>query len=715
MPSKITNKKRKIAQQISLLSATLLTTSMVHSAGETADADSLSDSELEIVVVTARHSKENARDVPFSVNAIDGVTLQNRLLHNVEDALRSVPGVDVYSSSGAVDANIRIRGVGSLTQVNKDDGSVVVNIDGVSMPAGNVSLGTLDIDRLEILKGPQGTLFGRNSEAGAINIITNKPTGDLEVYGRIELGEQSQRLYEAVLSGPFSESLSGRLAVRQTSEDHWIENTTDGDPMTEPEALAFRGSLLWDLSPETSALVIVEKQRQEGFLNLQLLQPFTDSPGSEHTPGVFDDNNKTVERFSSEISHQWDRSQLTSITALVNTDFSYLTGFDKTTAGAVFNFPVEYLRGDMQDERAISQDLRLSSLPDAAIFWVAGVNLHDAERGFDSQDLVTLATQNRDFDIDSQALYGEATLPLTQRLDFTAGIRYTRENKDYIGEYITFGPGGRTRVLQDRRNLDDTYTTGRLALGYSITESTNIYAVAARGYKSGGFNDFATQPADSVPYRPAIVDSIEFGFKNASDKLSFNGAVFYSAVKDDHLLGFDFTTFASAAVNADTETFGVEMEGNWFVTEGFNIAGGLSFLDTEITSAVLGVSGGPVAAGNKVPDVPRWSANLSLNYSHPLPEFMGLSAPTFNSSVSFRRVDERPADAQNHFNLDAYGKLDLRLALQADSMELYLYADNLLDEQFEFYGYTNAIFAPSARIGAPAKGRRAGIGAIYRL
>ncbi|WP_444913115.1 TonB-dependent receptor [Microbulbifer sp. PAAF003] len=707
--------KKVLAKQISLISASLLYASGAYSAAEGAEKESSSETEMEVVEVTARLTKEKAKDVPFSLSVVSEEDLKNRLLLNFEDALRSAPGVDVYSSSGAVDANIRIRGVGSLTQVNKDDGSVVVNLDGVSMPAGNVSLGTLDIERLEILKGPQGTLFGRNSEAGAINITTNKPTEEFEAYGRVELGEDNQSLYQTVISGPFSESLRGRVAIRHISEDHWVENTTNGDPMTEPKDLAFRGSLEWDLGAKTSALFIAEKQQQEGFLNLQLLQPFGDDPGSEHTPGAFDDNEKTVERFSTEINHQWANTQLTSITALVNTDFSYLTGFDQETAQAVFNFPMEYLRGDSQDEQTISQDLRLSSLPEASTFWVIGLNLQEGERSFDSIDLVSFANQYRDYDTDSQAIYGETTLPVTDSLKFTAGLRYTQESKKYAGEYSSYGTDGNLYVSQDQRDLDDSYTTGRLALGYSLSNSTNIYAVAARGYKSGGFNDFALQSADSVAYKPATVDTFELGIKNESDSLNISGAVFFSSVEDDHLLGFDFASYSSAAVNADTETFGAELEADWFITEQFSIAGGLSFLDTEITKDVYGVSGGDVLAGNEVPDVPSWSASLALNYYQPLPDFMGLSAPALNTNLTVRHVDERPADAQNHFNLDAYSKVDLRVALQTDSMELYLFADNLLDEQYQLYGYTNAIFAPDARIGAPAKGRRAGVGVLYRL
>ncbi len=671
--------------------------------------------EMEVIEVTARHTKERAKDIPFSISVVDQDALKNKLMFNVEDALRNAAGVDIYTSGGAVDANIRIRGVGSLTQVNKSDGSVVVNIDGVSMPAGNVSLGTLDVNRIEILKGPQGTLFGLNSEAGAVNIVTNKPTDEAEVQLRAELGQDDQHLVEAVVNGGLTETLNGRIAVRKTGEDHWITNSTNNQPLTEPESTSLRLSLLWEGSDKTSALVTAESQKHEGFLNLQLLQPFTDKPASQHTSGVFDNNEKTIERLSAEINHEFANSQFTSISAVVNTDFDYLTGLDSKTAGAIFNFPVEYLRGDKQEQRTLSQELRLTSLPNADTFWVAGITLHDSERDFDSRDLVTLSTQDRKNESDSQAVYGEFVVPMTDAIKLTLGARYTWESKNYNALYTSFVRDGSVMTAEDSQKVDDNYATGRLALTYAYSNSTNLYAVAARGYKSGGFNDFATSGTDSTPYRPAKVDSFELGFKQEGQQLALNGSVFFNSVTDDHLLGFDFATFASSAVNADTDTFGAELEGNWFVTEDFVLAAAISYLDTEIKNDVAGVSGGPVTAGSEVPDVPKFSANLSANHYQSLPNMLGLSSPILHTSINYRYLDERPADAQNHFNLDSYGKLDARIALQTYDMEFYLWADNLTDEEYDLYGYINAIFAPTAKIGAPAKGRRIGLGASFRF
>ncbi|UUE98169.1 TonB-dependent receptor plug domain-containing protein [Xanthomonas hortorum pv. pelargonii] len=146
---------------------------------------------------------------------IGGSELETRRQLTLEEALRATPGVNVWSDSSPHSANVLIRGTGSINPVSTDDGAVALSIDGVPLSMRSMSLGTLDIERVEILKGPQGTLFGSNSRAGAINVITNKPTRDLQAYVRGEIGQQGQHLEEAVLSGPLSESLSGRFAILQ--------------------------------------------------------------------------------------------------------------------------------------------------------------------------------------------------------------------------------------------------------------------------------------------------------------------------------------------------------------------------------------------------------------------------------------------------------------------------------------------------------------------
>lgn len=663
--------------------------------------------ELPAVTVSARLGQERPKDVPFGLSVTRGSDVEAGRLLDVEDVLRNSPGVDVNSYGGANDANVRIRGVGSLNQVSMDDGSVVMNIDGVAMSVRHASLATFDVDRIEVLKGPQGTLFGRNSEAGAINVVTRRPTREREGYVRLEAGQDGQHLEEGAVGGALSEQLSGRIAVRNSGSDSWIDNANDGRPMVKPRETALRGSLLWDAGEGTQALLIVEGQNTRHKAGMELLRPFGDRPSLDFTPGVFDGNRKDTRRYSLQIDHELDASRITSITAHTRADFVATKGYDRRITQALYGMPFEYLVTDSSDERVSSQELRWSSLADAKRFWVLGANWSKSERSFDSQYLSNGNLQRRDFDTDGYAVYGESTVPLNDAFKLTGGLRYTNERKTYNGLYFAGGPG-----VPDRRRVDEDYVTGRVALSYALNPTTNLYSVAARGHKSRGFNDYSTQPIDSLPYKAANVDTYELGFKHesADRRLSLSGAVYLSEVSDDHLLGYDFNTMAVSTVNADTRSKGVELEGQWRLASGWTFGAGVSYIDAKITSPATGVSGGNVAAGNRAPDIPHWSGNLTAGYRRELPAFWGLSAPALNFRVDYRSIGSRPADPQNHFDLDGYQKLDLRVGLENGATEYYAWADNLTDERYDLYGNYSA---PGVTTGVPARGRAAGIGFRY--
>ncbi len=467
--------------------------------------------ELAPLMVSARLNEESAKDIPFGLSVINGQTLEARRLRTLEDALRTTPGVDVNSWGGANDANVRIRGVGSLNQMSMDDGSVVLNVDGVPMSVRNAAMATLDVEQVEVLKGPQGTLFGRNSEAGAINVTTRKPTREREGYVRGEIGNQGQFMTEGAVGGPLTESVAGRIAVRRSGFDNWVDAQQDGDPLTKPRDLALRGSLLWDNDQGTTGLLTAERQRADHYAGLEMLRPFGNRPSLDYTPGTFDDNQKTNERYSFELNHDLAQSRITSISAYTSTDLNAVKGYDRNITEALYGSPFEYLIEDSAKERVWSQDLRLGSLADADVFWVTGINLSRSERRFDSDDFTSGAQQRRDFSTNSYALYGEMTYPIAEDWKLTTGLRHSWDRKTYGADYSS---GGTT--VGDERRLQDNYSTGRVALSYALTAQTNLYAVLSRGYKSAGFNDYATSVKDSEPYKAAKVNSAEVGFKHES-------------------------------------------------------------------------------------------------------------------------------------------------------------------------------------------------------
>ncbi|XKU39784.1 TonB-dependent receptor [Pseudomonas [fluorescens] ATCC 17400] len=663
--------------------------------------------ELAPVTVSARLNQESARDIPFGLSVLDEHTLQTRRLRTLEDALRGTPGVDVNSWGGANDANVRIRGVGSLNQMSMDDGSVVLNVDGVPMSVRNAAMATLDVQQVEVLKGPQGTLLGRNSEAGAINVTTRKPTREVEGYVRGEVGQQGQFMSEGAVGGPLTETLAGRIAVRRSGFDNWVDNQQDGDPMTTPRDLALRGSLLWDNDAGTTGLLVAERQRAEHYAGLEMLRPFGNSPRLDYTPGVFDGNQKTNERYSFELNHDLAQARITSITAYTSTDFKAVKGYDRNITRALYGSPFEYLIEDSAHERVWSQDLRLGSLPEAEVFWVGGVNLSRSERNFDSSNFTNGALQQREFSTNSYAAYGEITFPIAEDWKLTTGLRHTWDRKTYGGEYTSAG-----NQASDSRQLQDNYSTGRVALAYALTPQTNLYAVLSRGYKSAGFNDYATSVADSEPYKAAKVSAAEVGFKHESEggALSLEGALFFTRVRDDHLLGYDFKTVAVSAVNADTRSKGAELSSTWHVTDQLTLGSAVSYTNALVTSDAPGVSGGDVVAGSRVPDVPLWSGNFSVAWHKDLPNLLGLPAPRLNTLLNYRLQKNRPADPQNHYDLKGHAKLDLHLGLESGGSEVYLWGDNLLNARYDLYG---SYSTDQVLTGMPARGRSAGVGYSY--
>src|SRR6218665_14040 len=424
--------------------------------------------------------------------------------------------------------------------------------------------------------------------------------------------------------------------------------------------------------------------------------PLPAPPSMEVTPGLFDHNAKLVERYSVTINHDLPVGRLTSVTGYTKFDTDFVGGYDARAMQAMFGMPAENMRGRRMGGHTTSQDLRWSSRPGASVFWVAGVNLSRAERSFEQLYLSRNFGIDRRYETDSQALYGEVTWPLTNVLKLTGGMPPTWDRKSYDATY-----GG---TVPDARKLRDDYSTGRVALSYALTPTTNLYGAWSRGYESGGIGDHPTQLADSVPYKAASTNAVEGGFKmeSASRRFALNGALFPTRVKGDHLLGFDAATLAPSTVNPDPQSRGAELQGVWRLGNGFSLSGGASFIDAEITSNVSGVSGGAIRKGNRSPDVPKWSGSLGVAYTQRLSAFMGLPTPVLNARLDYQYVGTRAADPQNHFDLKKYQKVDLRIGVVSGGTEVYVFGSNLLDERSDLYG-----FAPTATayVGSPARGR----------
>lgn len=685
---------------------------------------------LEQLTVTARHVKESAKDIPFTINIIDDKQITEKRETTLEKALNDTVGVQVISNMGGA-KSIRMRGVGSILPMSGDDSSVSINVDGMPQSINNTTLNLLDVERIEVLKGPQGTLFGRNSEAGAINIISNKPTRYLEAGFRTELGQDHQKLTEGVISGPLNDMLSGRFAVRYDEVDSILDNRYDNKPVSILRNKMARGSLLWEPSVATSVLFTTEVEDAMGMDNMYMMRPYSHHPKID-IPNSSDKSEKNIYRFNLKVEHELDNTLLTSITG-----YSYTKHDAKSPIyeGDLYNHLVGMRPPSnwsfLTKENLFNQELRISSKPEAPIFWVAGINYYTNHRHRETYDVADVfyttnpmnANIRRKFKTDNIGVFGEVTYPITDKFKVTAGIRQSYEKKNYQAKwnanaiYAGATPPGTPLMAFDKQKLTDHYTTGRLGFNYLLNDNATLYALYSRGYKTGGFNDegtdFAALGISDQAYKSAYVNAYEVGLKleNDTSTLGLNTALFYNDTKREHLMAYNPATFVSVVENYDTRSFGAELDGFWKTPWNLEIIGGIGYTNAKIVGTPT-ESLAEVKKHNYVPDTAKWNANLTVLHSVPL----NIAGLTLETRITYRYIGSRKADVQNNFGLKPYNKLDARISVKGDNAEVYVWGDNLLNKTYDLWGYyIPAMFpdGPDATIGSPGRGITLGVGFAY--
>ncbi len=690
--------------------------------------------ELETMTVTARKAEESAKDVPFSLTVIGGTELENKRLKSFEDALRQTPGMEIQTY-GAVNTDImRIRGVGSLYQIGMDDTSVLINLDGVPQSLGMASMSIMDIERVEVMKGPQGTLMGRNSEAGAVNIITKKPTKQTEGYIKGEYGTENTFELEGAASGPVAETVSARLAAKYAGHDNQVEYLDSGEPISEPRDMAVRGSLLWAPTDKTDVTLTLGYEEKNDYTEAMLLAPYDDDPKIDMPEGSLDAD-KESQRATLDISHEFGKMMFTSVTGYTATDSTEdRLLYDRTIANVLLGMDIT--EGDLTfrevDADTFYQEFRLSSKPEDEIFWVTGVNFYYSDRDFinryDYEHIMGYMAMNGSIDSNFKttdyAIFGEVTYPVTDKLKLTGGLRYTWDKKEYESNWTPaatnpfaayYGPSS------DTDEMDSSFVTGRASVSYAVTDNANTYFTYARGYKAKAYQDLATQyifmgNSDDLVVDAAKIDSYELGMKleTRSKRAGVNLALFFNDIKDDHVSYVDLATMSNKVANNDTETKGVEVEGFWRSGSGFTITMGGGYTDAEITG--VPETSMDVKEGNDVPYTPNWNATASISHNLPLSPFWGMRAPSLFTSLTNRYVGERKGDAANSYEFDAYNKLDFRMGIMSEHIDFYVWGDNLLDEIYDLYGYNLGISAVNGSdviVGGPSRGRVLGIGVAY--
>lgn len=619
------------------------------------------------IIVTAQRRPESAQDVPIAVSAISAAQVEQLGIHSLTDIQILTPGASF--GDGYTFAQLYIRGVGAQVVTPGLESPVAVYSEGVYLQR---SLGVADLldqydpGSIQVLRGPQGTLYGRNATGGAVLIASADPTDRLEGAASAEYGRFDHVQLDAMLNLPITPTLRLRLAGRYRDEDGYVRNRADGDRQGGRRVKAVRAKLAWEPTDTAEFLLTAEYQRNRRGADLEQLGDvgpsclLCASAGITTTPGFYEQdvnggNRHRGELFSTSLRARVDVGALT-VTSL--TGYRYDKDVEATdqdfTPIDAFTFRTPNTGG-----KTFTQDLQVASQLDGPLDFLAGASyLHD--KGIYAVQFSgalfppvggELPTSTSRTTTESISVFGEAYYALTDQLKLTAGGRYTFDDRRLDGD-LNAGFGG---PLVFSQKFDYKAFTPRFVLAWD-NGPTNIYYSYSRGFKSGGFFTPALGPV--VDVTPEKTYSHELGVKSRAldNRLRMSLALFYYKNKNLQTTVIDTLGGGSRAINAGAvRGYGAEFDAQFTAAQGLVIGGSVSYLDAEYTSfpnaLVKCLDTGPLASpalsplfectqdlgGVRPPHAPRFTLGGYANYDVELGEWTANFAVVgrYQSAISF--------------------------------------------------------------------------------
>ena len=624
------------------------------------------EASLEQITVTAQKRTQSIQEVPISVATLSGEKFES-LFSGGEDILAlavRVPGLYAESSNGRVAPRFYIRGLGNTDFDLAASQPVSIIMDEVVME--NVVLKSFplfDVQQVEVLRGPQGTLFGRNTTAGIIKFDTVKPTQDVEGYAKAGFGSYGTMNFEGAISGGLTDELSARLSVLSQERDDYIDNAATGQnaALGGFDEKAWRLQLLWEPSADFSALLNVHGRDLDGTASIFRGNVF--NKGSNDLNDSYDretvsydgdlegngtDNNpQSYEGLGASLKLEYDMDDVTftSISAIETAEGSSLGDIDGD-AIASQNFVTQ---DNLDDLEQYTQEFRLASNTSDPMNWQVGAFYYDASFNVTSIDgffgATTVFHENQTW-----AVFGQSSYQVNDKLNVTGGIRYTHDKKSLVvgeqnvdGFAVVLG----IAAVQDYEdiNVDDGQTSFELSANYRVTDDMSVFARYANGFRAQTIQgrDVAFEGAPSVADAETI-NSFEVGIKSDlfDDTLRLNAAAFYYTVDDMQFSAIGGGNNFTALVNADEgEAYGFEVDAQWLATDELTFTAGYSYNHTEIkddsltvapcgTSASDGFTGyctvtderpdgfNAIIDGNPFPQAPESIFNFTARYTIPM-------------------------------------------------------------------------------------------------
>jgi iron complex outermembrane receptor protein len=652
----------KITQLLTTAAIIALPASVVRAQESTAEPQAESQG-LEEILVTARKRDENMQDVPASVSALSAGELERRFDSDIRDFAGASPNIvidDTQQGPGGV-AAIYIRGIGVGDVEKSVDPAVGVVFDDIYIGQSSGSLlKAIDIDRVEVLRGPQGTLFGRNATGGVINLARSRPTYDLTGKARATYGRFDTFKVEGVASTGLTDNVAVKVSGAYEKSDGYIFNRFYNQPGQRSEFYAVSGALLFEPTDNLDIQVSYDHQKtkQDPPQLLAVNRPTdlfcTAYAQCSPSPGVPTSGDRYVSvsdgRLEKNATFKLDMA-VAKATYDVGSDMQldYILGWLKTDETITQDFdtsPFTLYHTDRPARwRQTTNELRLTKGGSGPVTFVLGAYLWDSQYtinlknyiGFAGPPLLTSAqdvTQTNK----SWAIYGEGDYDLTEKLTLTVGARYTKDKKSSIvndlpvkiyGSLVEANPIATLPgniVMANPVEESWKKFTPRVSLRYEFSDDAMVYGLWSRGYRGGGFNGRpATLGAATIPYDPETLDNYEVGFKAefADSRVRLNGSAFvmkYSDMQQDLDVPAPGTSTGreNRTINASSAEFkGVELDLTARLFGGFTLNGNLGYLDAkykDFLGDIYSTGTAVDASFLKIRRAPKWTGSLGGTY-----------------------------------------------------------------------------------------------------
>ncbi len=619
------------------------------------------------VIVTAQKREENIMEVPISITSMTGDRLTARFAggEDIMALASAAPGLHAESSNGRLAPRFYMRGLGNADFTQAASQPVSIVFDEVPMEKVVLKAFPLfDMERVEVIRGPQGTLFGRNTTAGIVKVDSRRPTEEFEGYVRGVVGNYGTLNIEAAAGGTLVENkLQTRVSVITQNRSDWIDNgfTRQGDALGGHNIHAGRVQLAWQGEDMFSALLIFQMQNHESTATAFRANVF--NQGSNELNQNYDretvwfdggDNNLgVIKSTGTTLRMEWDFDwhTLTSIT-------SYQDIFDRFarsdidggfgclfTCGGIpsgppsrpFNagnspFVVNVDTGSVIDLEQLTQEIRLASNRDGPFNYQVG--LFYFEDAFDGNAKAQSAgatefTTSSTSSIENKtwAVFGQGSYEVSDQLSVTVGARYTDDEKDAL--HVDFSGVVPTVPI---RLTDDNFSWD-VAMSYGATENSQVYGRIAAGFRAPTIQDRIQDDVEVTTADSETILSYEIGYKAMFDRARMNIAAFYYTIDDMQLVAVGGESNVTSLLNANEGIgYGVEMEMDFAVTNNLILSGGFGYNETEINDPSLSLPGGALVTvtdpldtngnalidGNPFQHAPEWTANVEIDYTYPM-------------------------------------------------------------------------------------------------